>query len=70
VIGRVSYEVVRVIPGEGGSRAWTLPHASARTLEEARAIAGRELAHWIVVERRVVDASCDKAPKESGPPGD
>ena len=53
----VRYEVVRVIPGEGESPTWTLPHASARTEHEARQLAKRELAHWIIVERRVVDTS-------------
>jgi hypothetical protein len=51
------YEVVRVLQDGDGGRTWTVPHSSARTLEEARQLAERELAHWIVVERRVVASS-------------
>lgn len=52
----VRYEVVRVLQTPEG-QTWTLPHASARTEHEARQIAKRELDSWIIVERRVVDAS-------------
>ena len=55
---RVRYEIVRVFRDDGGEwPTWTVPHSTARSLDEAIEIAKRDLVHWLIVERRVVASS-------------
>lgn len=54
---KVRYEVSRVLRDANGRKSWTIPHASAASRSEAREIAKRDLQHWIIIERKVVETS-------------